>query len=493
MIKFVKINETYIRMICEPHILHEVSPHFDFYAKNYQYHPLVKSGKWDGVTRLMSNKTGRFYVGLLKVVILKCKELGYSQFSFEGFEDSTSEWVENDVLTLIDEFKLPDGYILREYQLYAILTCLLGVRRLCLAATNSGKSLIQYVISRVLLDANKKVLIIVPSVFLVDQIYKDFRDYAMADSFSVEDNYHKIFAGQAKTSDKMCYISTYHSLNSIPKDELSGYLENFDSILCDEVHGADSKSISSIMDKATNAKYRFGFTGTLKDCATHLLSLEGMFGSIKKIVTTKELIDAGQASKLTIKCIILKYPDEIRKLVSTMDYAKELDTVVGYRNRNTFIANLADKLEGNTLTLIRFIEKHANVLKDLYDAKNNKKTYLLTGETDKDIKMEIKEELEKVTNTNLMGSYGLLSTGISIINLNNLIFASPTKSKVRTLQSIGRMLRKGKNKTNATVYDIVDDLRFEGKPNFLMNHFKERYNHYKNEGFFVEIIEINIG
>lgn len=240
MIKFVKINETYIRMICEPHILHEVSPHFDFYAKNYQYHPLVKSGKWDGVTRLMSNKTGRFYVGLLKVVILKCKELGYSQFSFEGFEDSTSEWVENDVLTLIDEFKLPDGYILREYQLYAILTCLLGVRRLCLAATNSGKSLIQYIISRVLLDANKKVLIIVPSVFLVDQIYKDFQDYAMADSFSVEDNYHKIFAGQAKTSDKMCYISTYHSLNSIPKDELSGYLENFDSILCDECLHPDS-------------------------------------------------------------------------------------------------------------------------------------------------------------------------------------------------------------------------------------------------------------
>jgi superfamily II DNA or RNA helicase len=491
MIKFVKLNETYIKIVCDKSALEEISEQFKFVQKNYQYTPQGKKG-WDGVIKMINTKNGNFLSGLLKVVILKFKELGYHQFTFEGFENSTSEYTENGILEALDEFKLPDDRQLREYQLNAILTCLLGQRRICIAATNAGKSLILYAISRILIESDKKVLIVVPTVLLVSQIYADFEAYAKNDEFEIEPNYHTITAGYAKTSPKSCYISTRDSISAIPKENLSEYLEKFDAILVDEVHGADAKTMATIVEKTINAKYKMGFTGTLHDSKIHELKLLGLFGTIKKIVSTKELIDSGYAAKLKIKCIILQYSDEMRYLVSGMEYSDELDIIIGSDSRNNFITNLSDKLGGNNLILIRFVEKHAKILQENFDKKNNKKTYLLTGDTDKDEKLFVKEHLETVTNCNLMGSYGLLSTGVSITNLNNLIFASPAKSKVRVLQSIGRMLRKNKNKTNAVVYDLVDDMTHDGRYNHMMRHFKERLEHYKNEGFDIEIIKVNI-
>lgn len=470
----------------------EITPHFDFYGKNYQWHPLVKAGKWDGVTRLMSNKTGRFYTGLLKQVILKCKELGYHDFRFEGFEGSKSEWVENDVLTLLDAFKLPNDMEIREHQLNAILTCLLGVRRLILSPTSSGKSLIIYSILRALVDADKRILLIVPNSILVDQMFLDFEYYSKDDSFNVEEHSHKIYTGLSKKTKKQITISTWQSIDAIPKGELDEWLSTYECLLVDEVHGSDAKVLKSIIEKSINAKYRFGFTGTLKDCTTHELVLTGLFGTIKKMISIKELMDMGIVAKLKIKCIILKYPEEMRRLVSTMDYDAELATIINYKKRNQFIANLANSLTGNTLTIIRFIEKHAEVLKLLYEAKNNRKVILLTGETDKDEKTLIRQNMEVLNDTDLMGSWGLVSTGMSIVNLHNGIFASPSKSVVRVLQGIGRLLRVGKNKTTATQYDIVDNLTYDDEANYLMRHFYQRYKYYKNEGFDVEIIEINI-
>lgn len=255
MIKFAKLNESYIRLICDSHILHELAPHFTFKAENYQFTPAGKRG-WNGDIILLSTKTGRIYTGLLKTVILKCKELGYNEYSFEGFESNSIEYTEDDVLTAIESFNLPVDRQPREHQLNAVLTCLMGNRRICLSATNSGKSLVQYIISRVLIESDKKVLIIVPSVFLVDQMFSDFESYAINDSFSIEDNYHKIFAGQNKSSKKPCYISTYQSIMSLPKEDLAEYLSLFDSVICDECLHPDSlitmadytkKKISDIM------------------------------------------------------------------------------------------------------------------------------------------------------------------------------------------------------------------------------------------------------
>ena len=494
MIKFVKLNESFCRIVCEAHILYELSPHFEFFSENYQYSPKYKKGYWDGKIKLLSNKTGKFYTGLLKEMIIQAKKLGYNQFSFENFDKPIKEYTEEAILSSIERFKLPVDRQVREYQLYAILTSLLSYRRVIESPTSSGKSLVIYIISRILLESDKKILIVVPNTMLVDQLISDIRSYSIDDnSFDVDEHYHQVFAGQKKTSNKNVILSTWQSIIAIQKEDMDEYLEQFEAIIIDESHGCDANSLKMIMEKSINAKYRIGLSGTFKNSTSHRLAIEGMFGSIKKMVSIKELMDAGHIAKLKIKCIVLNYSEEMRKLVSTMDYDQELDTIIGYQKRNKFIANLADKIEGNTLTILRYIEKHANNLKDLYDAKNNKITYLLTGETDKDEAIFIKNNMEKITNANLMGTYGKLATGMSVVNLNNGIMASPSKSKIKVLQFIGRLLRKGKNKTHATIYDIVDRLDYDGKENYLMKHFRERHKYYTDEEFDVEIIEIKIG
>ena len=491
MIKFVKLNETFIKIVCEKSALEEISTQFKFVQKNYQFTPAGKKG-WDGVIKLTNTKNGNFLSGLLKEVILKFKELGYHQFSFEGFENSTSEYTENGILEALDEFKLPDGIEIYEHQLNAILTSLLGQRRLIVSPTSSGKSLIIYSIIRMLIESGKKILLITPTTMLVDQLLKDFQDYEVNDDFGIENYSHKVYAGLSKVSSKPLIISTWQSIDNVPKDKLAGFLSEYDAVLVDECHTAQAKSLKKIVESCVNAKIKVGFTGTLVDTPTHYYVLVGLFGTPKKVISIKELMDSGKIAKLTIKCIILQYPEKLRKYVQHMEYDEELDFIINHDNRNKFIANLADKLEGNTLTIIRFIEKHANVLKDYYDAKNNKKTFLITGDVKHDEKTLIKENMEFETNANLMGSWGLVSTGMSIINLNNGIFASPSASEIRVLQGIGRILRKGRNKTTATQYDIVDCLTHEGRHNYMMRHFQQRLKYYRREGFDVQIIQVNI-
>lgn len=494
MIKFVKLNESFTKIVCEPYVLPEIAEHFEFFSEGYQYSPEYKKGYWDGKIRLISGKTGRFYTGLLKEVIKKLKELGYNEFSFENFDKPNLEYTEKGILDAIERFKLPVHREVREHQLNAILTCLMGKRRVIESPTSSGKSLVIYIVSRMLAELGKKVLIITPTTMLVDQLVQDIEDYSINDNeYDVNDNYHKVYAGKAKNIEDKIIISTWQSIIAIPKTEIDRYLQKFDAVIVDEAHGADSSSLKMIMEKSINADYRIGLSGTIKDSRTHYLVLLGIFGTIKKMISIKELMDLGYIAKLKIKCIVLNYTDEMKHFVSGMEYDEELDTIIGYRKRNQFIANLANKIEGNTLTILRYVEKHAKVLKEMYDAKNNKITYLLTGDTDKDDAMIIKNHMENVTNTNIMGTFGKLATGISIINLNNGIIASPSKSKIKVLQFIGRLLRKGKNKDHATIYDIVDNLTYEDRENFLMRHFRQRYKFYKDEGFDIEVVQINIG
>ena len=77
--------------------------------------------------------------------------------------------------------------------------------------------------------------------------------------------------------------------------------------------------------------------------------------------------------------------------------------------------------------------------------------------------------------------------------MHNIIFASPSKSRIRNLQSIGRGLRLKDNKTHATLYDVADDLSYNDKENYTLQHFRERINIYNGEDFDYEIhnVEIN--
>ena len=257
----------------------------------------------------------------------------------------------------------------------------------------------------------------------------------------------------------------------------------------DEAHLFKSKSLVSIMTKLHHAKYRFGFTGTLDGTQTHKWVLEGLFGPSYKVTKTDELMKQGHLSQLDIQCLVLKHPPQ-----KFDTYPDEIEYLIQHEQRNNFIKNLALDLKGNSLILYSRVETHGKVLYDLINKNknSNRQVFFVHGGVDAQEREEVREITEKENNAIIVASYGTFSTGINIKNLHNVIFASPSKSRIRNLQSIGRVLRKGANKIKAILYDIADDCSTNTKRNYTLNHFIERIKIYNEEKFNYEIITIQL-
>jgi superfamily II DNA or RNA helicase len=271
------------------------------------------------------------------------------------------------------------------------------------------------------------------------------------------------------------------------------HFEQFDFVMGDECHLFKAKSLTTIMTGLRNASYRIGCTGTLDGTQTHRLVLEGLFGPVYQATTTKQLIDNKQLADFKIKCLILKYPEHICKMSRQWDYNTEKEYIVLNKARNDFIKNLTLSLEGNTLVLFQLVEKHG---KDLYEnIKSNagkRHVFFVYGGTDVEVRESVRSITEKQNDAIIVASYGTFSTGINIRNLHNVVFASPSKSRVRNLQSIGRGLRIGDNKTEATLFDIADDFRTGKHVNYTLKHFIERVKIYDDEKFNYKFYNIEL-
>ena len=267
------------------------------------------------------------------------------------------------------------------------------------------------------------------------------------------------------------------------------WFDQFGCLLGDEVHIFKSKSLTGIMNKMVNCKYRHGFTGTLDGTQTHRLVLEGLFGSVNKVTSTKELMDSNTLAELKVKCIVLTYPEADCKYMKGQSYQDEVDLIVRDTRRNKFIIGLTRALKGNTLVLFQFVEKHGNNLHLMMTAnarlnkQYDRKIFYVHGGTDTETRENIREITENEKDAIIIASYGTFSTGINIRNLHNVVFSSPSKSRIRVLQSIGRGLRQGTDKSTATLFDIADDLSWKSKQNFTLRHFMERINIYNEEEF----------
>jgi superfamily II DNA or RNA helicase len=271
------------------------------------------------------------------------------------------------------------------------------------------------------------------------------------------------------------------------------WYDRFDVIMGDEAHQYKAKSLTTIMERAGQTKYRYGFTGTLDGTLTNKMVLEGLFGPVKKVTTTTELMERNEVAQLTIKCLVLKYPAEVCKLASKYSYQEEVEYLVLNERRNDFITKLTLSLQGNSLLLFQFVEKHGQVLFDnLKKAEPERSIYFIHGGVDAEEREEVRRIVESESNAIIVASYGTFSTGINIRNLHNVLFSSPTKSRVRTLQSIGRGLRTSETKTSMTLYDISDDMRYKDKLNFTAQHFKDRIVIYNSENFKHKVYEIDL-
>ena len=478
-----KKNEVYVTVKTEPHISQELSDLFTFDVPGAKFMPQYRSKYWDGKIRLFSPATGEVYVGLVDKIVNWARKSEYS-LEFEDNKHYGTPFEENAIISRegVKEYMTRiSKHKPRNYQVDAVYDALKYNRKLLVSPTASGKSLMIYAVVRYFVETKKKVLLVVPTTSLVEQMFKDFEDYG----WNAEDYCHRIYSGKEKTNEFPVTITTWQSIYKLKRP----FFKDFDVAIGDEAHLFKSKSLVSIMTKMDSAKYRYGFTGTLDGSQTHKWVLEGLFGPSYKVTQTKELIDKGHLSKLQIRVLLMKH--NAQKFDT---YEDELQYIIGHAKRNNFIKNLALDLKGNSLILFSRVATHGEILYESINSsvKGSRKVFYVHGGVEAEERERIREITENENNAIIVASYGTFSTGINIKRLHNVIFASPSKSRVRNLQSIGRVLRKGDGKLKAVLYDIADDITYQHRKNYTLNHLIERIKIYNEEKFNYEIIQVSL-
>ncbi len=481
-LEIFKKNEVFLQIKAEPHVYYELADQFTFEVPGAKFSPAYKKRFWDGKIRLFNIQKQEIYAGLLDRVVQFCKDHGYTY----GFVDNKYFGLPFEVNEMISKEGVKDymnaisKYKPRDYQIEGVYDALRHNRKLLISPTASGKSLMIYSIVRYFVEKGESTLIVVPTTSLVEQMYKDFADYG----WDVGSFCHKIYAGKERETNSQVIITTWQSIYKLPRK----YFERFSVVVGDEAHQFKSKSLISIMTKLDNAKYRYGFTGTLDGSQTHKWVLEGLFGPSYKIIKTDELMKKGHVATLDINVLLLKHPPN-----KFETFEDEVQYIIGHNRRNNFIKNLALDLKGNTLILFARVEKHGEPLYNLINNNNiieNRHVFFVHGGVDTEDREKVRDITEREDNAIIVASYGTFSTGINIKNLHNVIFASPSKSRIRNLQSIGRILRKGDNKSKATLYDIADDISYKSRKNYTLNHLIERIKVYNEENFNYDIVNI---
>ena len=486
-----KPDHSNIHIETDPGIEMEINDRFSFFVNNYMHMPKYKYGVWDGKIKLMDMRTKLFPAGLLVDLLRFAKERDYNVK------------LNNQYLPVIrkeqDEFELnfpiSDGkgnkLEPRDYQIASVNKVVKNKRALILSPTGSGKSLIIYMLMRHYADKqNKKCLLIVPTTALVEQMYGDFQEYSSLDTYTVdESSVHRIYAGHDKNPPDSANIvvSTWQSLHTLP----ANYFLQYDVVIGDEVHLFKAKSLSKIMSNLKNTEVRVGTTGTLDGKEVNEMVLRGHFGSVFTATTTKELMDKDTLAKISIDAICLKHQNKL----PTCTYHEEVQHLVADEKRNTFIARLALSQKTNTLVLFNHVDTHGKPLYDLICELNtdpDRPIFYISGEVKTEVREAIRHAMEEKHNAILCASFGTVSTGINIKNLHNIIFAAPSKSLIRVLQSIGRGLRKYKD-FKLKLYDIMDD--YSGgrkKKNYAYLHGIERLKIYAKQKFNFKIHNVKI-
>ena len=498
-----KKNEATIYVDCDPGVGRELSDFFTFFVPGYKFMPAYKNKVWDGKIRLYDTRTKELPAGLYKYLSEFADVREYNILiegsDYYGRIDTVEQIDDGDVAAFARGLTLTakgERIEPRDYQISAVTHALQHKRGVLLSPTASGKSLIIYLAMRYFLEnSDKQALIVVPTTSLVEQMYSDFADYSQYDDTFDMDKVHKIYAGKDKyRQDANVTITTWQSIYKMQKK----WYQPFGMVIGDEAHNFKAKSLTTILTNCTEAEYRIGTTGTLDGTQTHKLVLEGLFGPIHKVITTKQLMEEDAVAQLDISVLLLKYADEHCKVISKAKYQEEVDFIVKYDPRNRFIRNLAMDLDGNTLILFNLVEKHGKPLFRMIEEKvnenprNQRKVFFVSGSTDVDTRESIRAITEKETDAIIVASLGTFSTGINIRNLHNVVFASPSKSQVKVLQSIGRGLRKSDDGRVTRLFDIADDLHWKAKKNYTLEHAALRIQMYTKEHFEYKVYEVEL-
>lgn len=501
MIKILPFNETFVKVEIDDYgIEQEFSEFFTFFTKGYKFSPAYKNGTWDGKIRLYNARTKTLYKGLIEIA-LKFSKMRNEQFhldkSLSPLDFSINK---EDFFDFCSNLKISTNgneIDVRDYQIEAAWKGLYNFRSILICPTGSGKSLIIYMLLRYLLEKNLndiKIILIVPTTSLVEQMFKDFVDYSTLNGWLPEDHVQLLYAGKDKLFTKNIMISTWQSLHAMKKSNKDQFnkITNLTSVaIFDEAHTYSATEVRSTIEEFKKTKRRIGTTGTLDGSKSNELVLTGLLGKPHTIKTTRQLIDEGVLSDIKIKIMKLKYPKDVREAMKGADYDTEMNFIIGTQARNEFIKNLVLKLDGASLITFFNVEKHGKILYNLIKENTDKNVYYVSGEID----IKERETIRNLAKTDptciIVASEKLFSTGINIPSLTNIITTVPRRSPILIRQTIGRGIRKSEGKDHMRLFDIVDDLSVGTKRNKALNMLDERMSIYIKEDFPFEIIDVD--
>ena len=455
--------------------LSELADFFTFDVPGARFSPQFKRGHWDGKIRLYSIKTRKILTGLRQHICDWAGEMGYSVALDPEFEMQVGAPQPIVTPEILADFS--PQHIPRDYQVSAVKAATQERRAVLVSPTGSGKSLIAYHLASI---HPKPCLLIVPNIGLVHQMFSDMYDYGWSESVC------KLY-GQTKFEPADLVISTWQTLASrFPN-------VHFPTVICDEVHHAKAKELSNIMESLKWTKNRFGLTGTMDDIQTNRLVITGHFGKIIQVETMRGLMNEGHLANLKIKGVLLKYPKGIMKGFKGVEYADECQWLGQNPRRNRFILDFAKTLPGNTLILYRLVEKHGEEIMKVAKTQMCKTPiYFVAGKVDPKEREKIREQINSHEKSITIASEGTWGEGTNIPNVHNIIFASPSASRIKVMQKIGRGLRKTADKDQCVLYDLADDLTPARKPNYTYRHYIQRVNYYTEEHFEFDQIRVNL-
>lgn len=449
-------------------IRRKLSNSLKFEVPYARHTPQYKLGRWDG-TKGYFGIGGSGYLNHLEVLLPILEQSGYTisemidnRTPFNIKFDPITEDFWGDTCWPVGHQMAGEPIRLRDYQVNVINTYLKNPQSLQEIATGAGKTIITATLSKIAESAGRTI-VIVPNKHLVVQTEADYINCGLDVG---------VYFGDRKDLNKTHTICTWQSLNILDKKAvngidtltLAGFLEGVSTIIVDEVHMAKAEVLTKLLTvNLRNAPIRWGLTGTIPKEKFEFQGILASLGPVVGNMAAHQLQEQGVLADCHVEVLQFEDHSEFR------NYQEELKYLVTNEDRLAFMANKIKEITetGNTLILVDRIKTGEIIQSFIPDSSFVKGSVKLKDRQDQ------YEEVKTATNKIIIATYGVAAVGIDIPRIFNLIMIEPGKSFVRVIQSIGRGVRKAKDKDFVQIWDITSTCKFSKR------HLRDRKKYYK--------------
>jgi superfamily II DNA or RNA helicase len=436
----------------------------------HAYHvPAYKLGRWDGCVSFFT-MGGSTFINALPFILPVLEEDRYEidiEDNRNSYDLQFTEIVEEHFADRVWPTGHPaagEPVILRDYQVDIINKFLENPQSVQEIATGAGKTLMTAALSN-LVELYGRSIVIVPNKDLVVQTEADYINLGLDVG---------VYFGDRKDFGKTHTICTWQSLNIIEKRFRDGeqdwglddFAEGVVCIMVDEVHQAKAEVLKKLLTGSfRNVPIRWGLTGTIPKADHERLTLEVSIGSVVHQLSANELQDQGVLAQCDVNVL------QLQDNVSYGNYQSELTYLTTDPKRLDYLASIIAKMaeSGNTLVLVDRIKAGEGLIERLPED-----TVFISGSMKSKDRKDEYDEVSIADGKIIIATYGVAAVGINIPRIFNLVLVEPGKSFVRVIQSIGRGIRKAKDKDHVQIWDITSSAKFSKR------HLTERKKYYRD-------------